>query len=136
MTFNVTELSEDCKIFYERVREEFSIAAHIGNRTDIDSAMMNVDILLSAYAKSLKSPKNVKNVKKVYHVENPTIAGEIVEENIVNDLSTDKYVEVVFDENVGFSGNPGRFSRNWTCNSNLLYKTPHLAFKNSRAAKR
>lgn len=83
----------------------------------------------------IKEAENpVKQQMKLYHVENPTIAGEIVSERFVGSLTG--YVEILFEQNVSLSGNPDRFARDWICNSNLLYETPRLAFENSLAAKR
>jgi len=60
MPFNTADLNADCKSLYERVREEFYLVADLGGRADIDSAMLNVNTLLEAYAKSLEGLKKYK----------------------------------------------------------------------------
>lgn len=53
----------------------------------------------------------------VYHVANPNVAGVVVEDLWSPDQT---YVRVSFQRAVGFSGNPGRYSREWECSRNLL----------------
>lgn len=53
----------------------------------------------------------------VYHVANPKVAGVVVEAMWMEHQT---YVKVFFERAVCFTGNPGRYSREWECSRNLL----------------
>ena len=64
-------------------------------------------------------------IKTVYHVANPKVAGttEFTKENKYH-----HHVLVVFEEPVGFTGNPAAGKRKeWYCNKKLLFSSAEEA---------
>lgn len=63
----------------------------------------------------------MKNQTPVYHVANPNVPGYILDEN-------EKTAVIIFDEPVGFSGNPSRGKeKDWICTKSLLFSSPEEA---------
>lgn len=65
----------------------------------------------------------------VYHVANPEIPGIIVSNHVNN---TSQHCFVIFEEEVGFSGNAFRISKEWLSSRNLLFKSSEEAWKNKK----
>lgn len=67
-----------------------------------------------------------KDDDTVYHVANPDVPGKPISKK-----DSRGYVDVLFKEPVGFSGNPQRgLAMVWGCSVELLYPTSAEAWKN------
>jgi hypothetical protein len=60
----------------------------------------------------------------VYHVANPKVQGVVIEALW---MEHQRWVKVYFERAVKFTGNAGRYSREWDCSKNLLFPSSQQA---------
>lgn len=91
-----------------------------------DISDFNKEIVKKDSYEQLKDKACFEN-KYVYHVANPEVPGVIISNHEKN---SSEHCFVIFEEEIGFSGNPFRTSKEWLCSRNLLFKSSKEAWKN------
>jgi hypothetical protein len=78
------------------------------------------------YFMSKASDKNGLQLQvgdEVIHVANPKIKGKVIQYGSeTGHYLGSSWIDVVFDQEVQFSGNPGRSAKTWSCSACLLIK--------------